>query len=185
MEKLGGIAGRIQTQIARCHAMLRVLGRFAHSVDEPRVACDARDIVERAVFFASPQARLRQTGLQAVLPNGDVRLVDCSPFRLQQAIHAGIERLLEGITEGRRITVSLTPDPAGAVVTIECAGPFPCNDAAAGRFAELTALVQAAGGKVRETPGDGGRMVFLIPYGQRDAASPDSDALAADAGGGC
>lgn len=178
VEKLGSLARRIQTQVARCHAIVRALSSFAHSVDEPRAACDARDIVERAVFLAARHARLRQAELQAVLPEGDMRLVECSPFRLQHAIHAGIEGLLEGITAGRRITAGLTLDPAGVVVTIESADPLLSNDAAAGRLAEVAALVQAAGGAVRETPEGGGRMVFFIPHGQRDPISPDSDTMA-------
>lgn len=180
IEKLGSLARRIEIQIARCHAILRVLSRFAHSVDELEGAFDAREIVERAVFLAARQARLRQTELQAVLPQGGVPLVDYSPFRLQQAIHEGIELLLEGaaqegVAEGRRITASLTPDPLGAVVTLDSGDPLLCTEAAVGRLAQVTALVQAAGGEVRETPEDGGRLVFFIPYGRRDATSPDSD----------
>lgn len=184
MEKLGSLARRIQTQVARCHAIVRVLSRFAHSVDEPRAACDAREILERAVFLAARQSRLRQAELQAVLPEGDVRFVDCNPFRLQQAIHAGIEQFLEGIPEGRHIGVSLTLDLAGALVTLESADLLPCKDVAAGRLAEVTALVQATGGEVRETPEGGGRLVFFIPHGRRDATSPASDTLAPGAGGG-
>jgi hypothetical protein len=154
-------------------------------VDEPPAACDARDVVERAVFLASRQARLRQTELEAFLPKGEVRLVDCNPLRLQQAIHAGIEQLLEGIPEGRRITASLTLDPGGAVVTLESAHPFLCDDAAAVRLAEVTALVQAAGGDVRVAREGGGRLVFFIPHGRRDASSPDSDTPAPGDDGGC
>jgi len=174
LEKLGSLAQRIETQIARCNAIVRGLGRFAQSVEEPMVECDARDIVERAVFFAVRQARLRQTELRAILPEGDVRLVYCNPFRLQQAIHAGIELLLEGIAEGRRIAASLTLDPAGAVVTLESADPLPCDPAAAGQLAEVAALLHAAGGEVRDTL-EGGRLLFFIPYGHRDATGPDSD----------
>jgi len=142
--------------------------------------------VERAVFLAARQARLRQTELQAVLPQTAVPLADYSPFRLQQGIHEGIELLLEGVAPGRRITASLTPDPLGAVVTLESGDPLLRNEAAAGRLAELTALVQAAGGEVRETPKDGGRLVFLIPYGRHDATSPDSDTVGrGGATGGC
>jgi hypothetical protein len=192
IEKLGSLARRIEIQIARCHAILRVLSRFAHSVDELEGEFDAREIVERAVFLAARQARLRQTELQAVLPQTGVSLLGCSPFRLQQAIHEGIELLLEGAAqgspasagvalagaEGRRITASLTPDPLGAVVTLECGDPLLSDEAAVGRLAQVTALVQAAGGEVRETPEESGRLVFLIPYGRRDATSPDPDTVA-------
>jgi hypothetical protein len=37
-------------------------------MDEPRVACDAREILERTLFLAARQSRLRQTELEAVLP---------------------------------------------------------------------------------------------------------------------
>lgn len=186
VEKLGSLARRMQIQIARCHAILRVLSRFAHSVDEPEGTYDAREIVERAVFLAARQARLRQTELQVVLPQSGVPLVDYNPFRLQQAIHEGIELLLEGVAQGRRITASLTPGPLGAEVKLESGDPLLCNEATVGRLAELTALVQATGGEVRETPEDGGRLVFLIPYGRRDATSPDSDAVGrGGATGGC
>lgn len=166
VEKLGALAERMEKQIARSSAIVRSLSRLAHSVDEPLAECDVRDIVERAMFFAARQARLRQTELRAVLPEGDVRFVNCSPFRLQQAIHAGIELLLDG-TEGRAITAGVTFDPAGAVVTLASADPLPPH-ADAGQFAELAARVRALGGDV--TPEGPGRIVFFIPYGHRDAA---------------
>lgn len=165
VEKLGGLARRIQTQLTRCTAMARVLSRFAHSVDEPRAECDAREILERAVFLAARQARLRQAELQTILPEGEVRLADCNAFRLQRAIHAGIEMLLAGITEGRCITARLAEEPAGAVVTLESADPLRCND-------EAAMLAQAAGGEVRETPEGGGRLVFFIPH-IRPTAAPE------------
>ena len=148
VERLGSMAQRIEAQIARCNAIVRGLGRFAHSVDEPMVACDARDIVERAVFFAVHQARLRQTELRAILPEGDVRLVYCSPFRLQQAIHAGIELFLEGIAEGRCIAASLTLDTAGAVVKLESADSLPCNPAAAGRIGRKLSADPPGGSRI-------------------------------------
>lgn len=175
VEKLGSLAQRIDAQIARSNAIIRDLGRFAHSVDEPVAPCDAREIVERAVFFAVRQARLRQTELRTVLPEGDAPLVYGNPFRLQRAIHAGIELLLEGIREGRRITVSLTLESAGVVARLESADPLPSNDAAAGQLTEVAALVHAAGGEMRETSGVPGRIVCFIPFGHRDATACDSD----------
>jgi hypothetical protein len=186
VEKLGSLAHRMQTQIDRCHAIVRTLSRFAHSADELRPACDVREIIERALFFAARQVRLRQAELQAVVPAGDVQLVECNPFLLQQAIHAGIELLLEGIGQSRRITVGLTLDTAGAVVTLASADPFVCNDAAAGLLAGITATVQAAGGEVRETPECSGRLKFFIPCCRRGAAPADSElGIPKETGGGC
>jgi len=184
VEKLGGIARRAQAQIARSNEIVRVLSRFAHSLDEPRAAADAREIVERAVFLAARQARLRQAGLRAVLPEGEVPLVDCSPFGLQMAIHAGIELFIEGIPEGRPVALSLAFDSAGAVVTLDAADFPPSRDAAAGRLAEIAALARAAGCGLREAA-EAGRMVFLIRYAHRDATAHASDTLAPRAGGGC
>ena len=164
LEKLASVAQRIDSQIERCSAIVRSLGRFAHSVDEPMMACDAREIVERAAFFAARQARLRQTELRAVVPEGDVRAIYCSPFRLQQAIHAGIELLLEGIAESRRITATLALDAAGVAIAIASGDPFPCDAAAVGRLAEVAGLVQAAGGEMRRPPEGGSCLMFFIPY---------------------
>jgi hypothetical protein len=169
VQRLGGVARRIQTQIVRANSIVRALSRFAHSLDEPRAACDLRDIVARAVFIAARQARLRQTELRAVLPEGDLPLVDCSPFRLQRAIHAGFELFLDGIPEGRSITASLAFDPAGAVVTLESADLLPCHDAVRERLAGLAALAQAAGSGLREAAEGSGRIVFFVPYAHRDA----------------
>jgi hypothetical protein len=186
VERLGSLAHRMQTQIDRCHAIVRTLSRFAHSADEVRLPCDVREIIERALFFAARQVRLRQAELQAIVPAGDVQLVECNPFLLQQAIHAGTELLLEGIERSRRITVCLTPDADGEVVTLASADPFVCNDAAAELLAEITATVQAAGCEVRETPECNGRLKFFIPGCRRGATSTDSDlAIPKGTGGGC
>jgi hypothetical protein len=186
VEKLGSLAHRMQTQIDRCHAIVRTLGHFAHSADGTRLGCDVREIVERALFFAARQVRLRQAELQAVVPAGDVQLVECNPFLLQQAIHAGTELLLEGIGQSRRITVGLTPETAGAVVTLASADPFVCNDAAPALLAEITATVQAAGGELRETPESGGELKFFIPYCRRGLTSADSElGIPKGTGGGC
>lgn len=147
VDKLGDIVRRVQAQLARSHTIVRALSRFAHSVDEPWIACGAREILERAVFLAGREARLRKVELEAVVPASDLRLVECSPFRLQQAIHEGIGRLLEDITEGGRITASLTTEPGGAVIVLESSGSPPGN----------------AGG---------GRLEFFIPRGPGGAGPP-------------
>jgi hypothetical protein len=162
LEKLGSLAQRIETQLSRSDTIVRSLSRFAHAVEEPVVACDAREIMERAVFFAGRQARLRRIELRANLPEGSVRFVDCRPFLLQQAIHAGIELLLEPVAEGRRITATLAFDSAGAVVTLGSAASVRCTETVAD-------LVKAAGGEMRERPEDSS-LVFLIRYSQRDGA---------------
>lgn len=173
VEKLGSLARRMLIQIDRCHAIIRALGRFAHSIDGTDSAYEVREIIERALFFAARQVRLRQVELRACIPEGEVLLADGNPFRLQQAIHHGIELLLEERAQSRSITLGLTPDPAGAVVTIASADPLVCNDAAAGLLAEITAAVQAAGGEMRETPECSGRLVFFIPRSRRDATPAD------------
>jgi len=186
VEKLGSLAHRMQTQIDRSNAIVRTLSRFAHTAEGTRLACDVREILERALFFAARQVRLRQAELQAVMPAGDVQQVECNPFLLQQAIHAGIELLLEGIGQSRRITAALKPDTAGAVVTLASADAFECNDAAPGLLAEITAMVQAAGGEVRETPECSGRLEFFIPCCRRGATAANSElGIPKGTGGGC
>ena len=112
------------------------------SLDEPMVACDAREIVERAVFFAVRQASLRQTGASR-RPAGGRR-----PLRLLQPLPAPAgdpcgHRTATG-RKSRMAATSPQPShsiPAGAVVALESADP-PCNDAAAGQLAEVAALVR-------------------------------------------
>jgi len=179
VEKLGSLAQRFAAQIARSNAIVRSLGHFAHSVDEGPLECDPREIVERSVFFAACQARRRQTELRTILPEGVIGFVQGSQFQLQQAAHAGIELLLEGVTEGRRITIRLAPDPAGAVITLESADPLPGNDVAAGRLAEIDALLHASGCEVRLTASNPGRIVFFLPYSHGDSTVLEPHTLAA------
>ena len=162
VDKLGSLARRIDTQVARCTAIVRHLGRFAHAVDQPMEVCDPREIIQRALFFATRQARLRNTELRAVLPEGDLPSVYCSPFCLQQAIHAGIDLLLQGIAENRQITARLTPDPAGVLVNLESTESLPCSGEAAETLAAIAALAHAAGGELRQLP-QGGSLAFFIP----------------------
>ena len=170
MGKLGGMVQRIDAQINRGTAILRNLSRFAHSVDEPMAACDLRDTLERAVFFAARQARLHRIELQAALPEGDVPVVHAGPFRLQQLIHCAIEVLLEGIPEGGRINAGLTFDSAGARIALEIANPPAHHIAGAERLAEIAAWARAAGGELLDAGESRGLLLILIPYDHRDPA---------------
>jgi hypothetical protein len=185
LDRLGDLATRIQAQVKRGMTIIRHLSQFAHSVDEPWLRFDARAVIERVVFFAGRQARLRQTELVSDLPDESVAL-EGNPFRLQQAVYLGIELLLEEAAGRHRIAVTLTPQPTGVTVTLEGAGPAPRGEAAAGRLAGLTAILGALGGEAREAPRDAvdDRIVLFVPHAWRGDASPDAGAAGSGGGGG-
>ena len=133
LARVADLASRIQAQLQRGQAIVRHVHRLAHSVGAAGQPFDAREVVERAAFMAEREARLRETALEVTVPDAAVTL-DGAPFRLQQAIHLGIELLLQGSAPGRRVIVALTASPESARVTLERADPVPSDDAAAGRL---------------------------------------------------
>jgi hypothetical protein len=164
LARLADLARRIQTQLARGQAIVRHVHRLAHDVGAAGHPFDAREVVERAGCMAAREVHLRQASLEVAVPPEAV-VLESDPFRLQQAIHQGIELLLEGDAAGRRVTVVLTPVPEGARVALESASPVPWDHAVDTRLAAIGAVLQAAGGELREMPRHAAidRLALLVP----------------------
>jgi len=169
LAKLGDLPRRLQAQLVRGLAIIANVRRLARGVGAAGQAFDAGEVVAGAVFLAAREARLRQTSVVANVPEEPVAL-EGDPFRLQQAIHLGVELLLVGAAPDGRITVALEPDPAGIRVTLEGKDPVPRAAAAAARLAVLGAVLQAAAGEVRETPSHAVPARLVLWFPRRPAA---------------
>jgi hypothetical protein len=151
LARLADLTGRVQAQLARGQAIVRHVHRLARDVGAAGQAFDAREVVERAVFLAARASRLRQAVLEISVP-AEALALESDPFCLQQAIHLGIELLLEGAALGRRVRVELTATPEGARVALESAAPGPWDHATDTRLAAIAAVLRAAGGELHEIP---------------------------------
>ena len=187
LEKVGELVCRVQAQVKRGQTIIRNMHQFAHSVDAPWVVFDAREVVDRVVFFATRQTRLRQTELSASLPDAGVAL-ESNPFWLQQAVYTAIELLLGGSTERGRIAVTLSPQPDGAAIVLVGADPVPRGTETAARLAALSSILGVLGGEVREAPRHAAddRLVLFVPHSRPGSVRPESGgASQAAAGGNC
>lgn len=184
LEKVDELARRVQAQVKRGQTIIRNVHEFAHSVDAPWAVFDAREVIDRVVFFAARQTRLRQTELSASLPDAGVAL-ESNRFWLQQAVYVAIELLLEGTTGQGRIAVTLSPLPDGAAIVLVGADPAPRGARTAARLAALSSILEVLGGEVRETPRHAAdeRLVLFVP--QRRRGGESSGASEAHAGGNC
>jgi C4-dicarboxylate-specific signal transduction histidine kinase len=161
VEKLKQIAEKIRQQLQRGDALLRLLSRFAHSVDRPVMNFDLHEALEQVIGLAQRAARLAKTALHQDFPARSLSL-ETSLFGFQHAVFTGIELALAAAAQQRRIVVGYRLREAGVDITIVSADPLPSGPAATETRALLGRLMQELGGQVAaESAADASRRITL------------------------
>jgi signal transduction histidine kinase len=109
------IAGRLDEQVNRAHATVRLLNRFAHSVDVPVRTVDLPDTVGLLGDLARRHARRRRVILAVELPE-EAPAVESDPFLLEQAIFLLLGMTIDHAEEGGTVTVTLRRSDRGAAL---------------------------------------------------------------------
>jgi C4-dicarboxylate-specific signal transduction histidine kinase len=177
--KLREIVDKIAFQVQRGERLVRSINQFAHSADESVALVDVRELLERIVFIAQRPASLRKTRLEARFP-AETRIIETNPLGFQHAVFLAIELALAAATEKRQIVVEYQVCSEGVEILITSADPITPGPEAAERFALLTQLLRALGGRLQtETRlGEAGRWTVFLP-----AAGPPGSKEVLDASG--
>ena len=115
--RLEVLYGRISRAVQRGVGTLRLLNRFAHSVDEPLRELDVREETETLVGLMQRLADMRQVRLEAALPPEDLR-VTTDPFALQHALFLCISESLAGAKPDGRVLLEAVSDEDGVRLAI-------------------------------------------------------------------
>jgi signal transduction histidine kinase len=168
VDKLQRVVEKVRLQLVRGDALLRLLNRFAHSVDSPVAVFDVREALERIVALAQRSARLARTELTLDFP-AHSRSLETGPFGFQHGVFTCIELALAGSVRQRRITVGYRLLHRGVQVTVSSADPMPAGAEVNRTRAFLELLMHELGGRVAaESESDAAhRLSLLFPDHQR------------------
>jgi len=172
-EKLAGLAGRIQDNVARGSEVVRLLSRFAHAADRSVEDVDLGEHVRLVVAIAQRFAALRQVRLEAAVADSPVRWHGNS-FGLLHALFTCVQWALS-VTGVRIVRVTLGGAAERALVRVAGDAAYPVEAReAGGRPAELEALclpLGAAGRLVREESA----FAFELEIGHRTPGGGDGE----------
>jgi len=114
-------AGRILKQIQRADGIIKLMNRFAHSVDESEKSVDLFDMVELIAGLSARFASVRGVELAAVPPEKPITVLT-NPFLLQHALWVCLNFVMEQCGKGQKVLLGLDENENWARVHVT-AGP--------------------------------------------------------------
>jgi C4-dicarboxylate-specific signal transduction histidine kinase len=162
-EKLRNLSEKITGQVNKGKSIIKRLNRFAHSIDEPDTAFDARELLEEITDLAQRFAFLRGVHLETA-STGEPIAVRGNSFSLQQAIFICIELALAGSEKGDVVTLTLNQEGAGAQLCIERVHLVRTEEVDSRLFL-ISMLMKELGGTAEVLSSDDGRhsLILTIP----------------------
>jgi signal transduction histidine kinase len=155
-ERVIGLAGRLDAQVERANSTVRLLNRFAHSVDHALRSVDLTDTTRLLTDLGRRHAHRHRVELELNLPEFPLS-VESDPFLLEHAIFLLLTRTIEEAGTGETVTVTLEAETSGARLKFD--------GAPRGRVrlrGSVTEIVRMLGGKaVYEDRGD--TLVLTVP----------------------
>jgi C4-dicarboxylate-specific signal transduction histidine kinase len=163
LERFRGISGRIGTQVKRGEEMIKLLNRFAHTMDEPVKTIDMTHLLVDLITLSERPRTRRRARLETRFPEETIFLVS-NPFLLQQAVFSCMELVLAASHDNQLLRLILEKQDGGARITVAGEDPIVKTDETALSF--LPVLMEELGGKVEVISTDNGglSLVLLIPY---------------------
>lgn len=174
-EKLKGLSERITKQAKRGETTIKMLNRFAHSIDDPVKDLDLRKLVEEITALAQRFAFLKGVRLETRLAEETIAITS-NPFSLQQAIFACIEIALAVSEKDDVLTLTVNKDGTGAGIAIESVS-LAKADKVESELSFLSILMEELGGTIEVASADGDKSLLILtvpqsmPIGAIDADS--------------
>lgn len=165
-ERVRGFAGRLDDQVNRVNATVRLLNRFAHSVDVPRRMVDLPDTVALLGDLARHKARRNRVTLNVEVP-AEPFTVESDPFLLEHAIFLLLGLTIDQAGEGGAVTLSLLRSDLGASLRFSGTGRGKLK-----MKGSLSRLLSLLGG-VAEYDGEGDALVLSIPAKMPGGEEPE------------
>lgn len=155
-ERVKGIAERLDNQVNRANATVRILNRFAHSVDVERSMVNLPETLEMLGDLARRQAARNRVSLDLDLPEGSLP-VESDPFLLEHLIFLLLSMTIESAEVGGTVTLKL--EPVGRGAALRFVGAARCRVKLKGSVLRILTLT----GSTAEYEGQSDALVLLIP----------------------
>ncbi len=118
-EKLRKITENIARHVARGKELISNMNRFAHSVDEPELEFDVRDVAENMHVLTSRLIDRRQAKFHFETPEEDIRIT-ADPFAFRHALFACLEMLMKASSDTLAIDMSIQPGAKNVNILLQC-----------------------------------------------------------------
>jgi signal transduction histidine kinase len=158
--RVENVVGRIGKQLERGTSFIKQLNQFGHSVDHPKTALEAGEILERVVGYSRRLATLKKMTLTHSRPDSDIPM-DGSPFDLQHVLYRCLDAAMSASTPGAELMIALEAVDGGARFTLSGQEAGEAGEEVSTRLALARQLVEGVGGKL-DSATDPGKPLSLI-----------------------
>ncbi len=174
--KLKNTVERIAKQVDRGKNYVLRLNRFAHCVDQPTKALDARDILEQITTICQRFATLKKVQLQSIVGQQPVEIVG-SPFDLEHVIYRCTEIALGVSAVDSMVVAKLEKTGTGARIILTARDPGQVNQEVSAKLSLVSRLVERLGGTFESVtdPGAEMRLVVDLPRSMLNGQGSESD----------
>jgi C4-dicarboxylate-specific signal transduction histidine kinase len=157
-------AGKIMKQIQRADGIVKVMNRFAHSVDEKVKNVDLYHVAEFVSVLSARLASMRGVDLAALRPEKPVT-VQTNPFLLEHALWVCLDFAMEKAGKGQKVMLEVDEKEKRARVNFTGIGLFKRSPEAPFPGERETALMGALGAEI-EVDEEKGEVVLSLPSGK-------------------
>ncbi|RPH89907.1 MAG: sensor histidine kinase [Desulfobacteraceae bacterium] len=118
-ELFNALPGRIRAQVQRADGIMKNINQFAHSIDEPEMVVEVREVVELVLALAQRYASQKGVALEAVPATGPISLLT-RPFFLENLIWCCLDQAIK--TAGKEKKVLIGAQKKGNQIEITFTG---------------------------------------------------------------
>lgn len=118
-ELFNALPGRIRAQVQRADGIMKNINQFAHSIDEPEMVVEVREVVELVLALAQRYASQKGVALEAVPFTGPLSSLT-RPFFLENLIWCCLDQAIK--TAGKEKKVLIGAQKKGNQIEITFTG---------------------------------------------------------------
>jgi C4-dicarboxylate-specific signal transduction histidine kinase len=156
-------AGKIMKQIQRADGIVKLMNRFAHSVDETARSVDLYDIAEFVAVLSARFASMRGVNLATPRPDKPI-VVQTNPFFLEHALWLCLDFAMDKAGKGQTVVLGVDQEEKRARVHFTGLGVFKRSPEASFPGERERALIGALGADI-ELDEKKGALVLSLPLG--------------------
>ncbi len=145
-EKLKQITQKFSHHLARGKELISHMNRFSHSVDDPRITLDPKDIVENMQVLMQRLVDRRQATLDCDY-SGNGSMLTTDPFAVRHALFACFELLMQASSTTPAFQINLSSEERGTRIVVSSDSAFDAAEDES-KWLELTDTVRQFGGQV-------------------------------------